>query len=718
MRPLLAKFYRFSHASPEVTLVAINFGLLLLWGMSFGLQKVGVPFLSLLIGPLVLLAPGMCLALVLEQLSEVKTKKIIFGLWVVLFSFILTPTATLGLSEFVLKQSPVTSVLLAFSLWWAVCFVIASVVIVLRRQPTVLHDLSLSQSTKKELAYILIAFLVIMAINFMVYPFLPEGDTYLLLVKWENIVVNPSLFAAETRSPFLIFLNLSSHLLNVDPYWILKLFLPLSHVAIVLSLYFFVRKFATDSRSRILLSLAPLFFPIILEESLISRPQSVFLITFIPSMVIASEVLARKIKLPQLYSLFALFVLGVIGIKIHTLFVLVALMGMISVIVFLRKEIKQRPLDALIIGLVLLAIFAPEIIHSRLIPDLRALIQLFATTFRHAHFELWFIDHYHNVDGAEVGWPGLSWLFYYGYNLGLMFPLVFVWFVARRRGRSLEALMKPEFWMIVTFFLFFFFIAEIAPRFQLAYLPDRAWLFLALLFTLVLPVIIEAVRPVSGRRFLPVVTTISLISVLAGTALTYAKQGWVTADEVKAASFIKSQTPPNTIILGPGTTRVMVRYYGKREFSRPKEPAIFLTGEKDVITAYLKDQQSLYQAAFADTARRKALLSTKLSEVAREIIRPEVTDAQFRQYLDSLSIMTQQDYTTDKQLLSDLYPTVGRPVYLTFNEHKFTSLYGGRSWWRSSNFYGTDVARLSANYPLVYDKNGVKIWLIRKETSS
>jgi hypothetical protein len=714
-QPFILKAVMGYKKSPTGTIITANAVIAALWSISLLLAHLRIPYFTTLLGIFVLLAPGFCLALLIEQLSKTRAKIIIFIISTVLFSFVLSPTAVWALSTYLLKQSPVNHVVEPFLIWWIICFTITVIVSLINRQSTVLTHSDLNSTEKRELGIILGAFCIIAIINFIVYPLLPEGDGYAVLINWHAIQLNPSLLASETRIPFLIFINICADLLKISPYWVLKALLPLSCVTILLSCYLFTQKFIPDSRYRILLSLSPLFFPIILQELLIGRPQSLFLIAFLPSVVISSDILAEKKNIHQVYWLLVLCIIGIIGIKIHTLFALIALIGIISIFLFFLPQIIAYPFDSAAIILGLLVLVLPTIAKTRLVPDLLRLIQLFSTMFHLGNFDFWFIDHYRNVDGAEVGWPGLSSLFYYGYNLGLFFPIILIMFAITKRGAGLKKLLNERYWAVLFTLFFFLFIAEIAPRFQLAYLPDRAWLFLSLMLLLLLPLMVKELTKETRRSLLLFISFIGFLSLVAGTVLTYAKQGWVTTNEVAAAPFIKTNTPDNAVFLAQGGTRMMIRYYTQR-IGIHSPATIFLTGEKSALADYLKEEEELYLQSLATISQRRANVSTKLAGISQEIKQPNLTDVQLKANLESLNTIYEQknDYFANNADLNERYPTIGKPIYLIYNQNKFDSLYGKRNWWRTSNFYGAKIERLNQNYPVVYNKNGVTIWEARK----
>ncbi len=702
--------------SPALTFMVLNLAIGLGWAVSLLVAKFGFAYLAIPFGLAALAAPGFCLTLLFEQLSESRTKPIIFFFWVIMLTLTVTPAALVVISRATGQGFPVNAVFGPFLLWWALCFAAAALILAIQRRPTIFSSLRLTHQTKKELGLISLGFVAILVLNFVIYPLLPEADGYLYLTKWPAMQANPALLGGETRILFFIFVNTVSHVLKIDPYWVLKVLLPLGHITLALACYSFARKFTTDSRYRVLFALMPLAFPVILQELLISRPQSAFLISFLPSIVIVWDIVAEKQNIRQLYWLGLLAVIGGIGIQVHGLFTFIAFSAALSIIFFLRHEIVRRPFDAGAVLVIFLALIAPEVIRARLLYDIWHVITLFGEAFARGHFEWWFLDHYRNVDGIEVGWPGISGLFYYGYNLGLAFPLIFLYVLARKKSGAIWPWFRAAYWHIVFLVLFFFFIAEVAPRFGIAYLPDRAWLFLALLFSFGLPLALSGLVTAKASFLRPALVSLFIVSVLAGTALTYAKQGWVTPPEVKAATFLRDQTPANALFLGQGSTKVMIRYYGHRVFAHPA-PAVFLDGGREALDDYLKTQAAPPQGNEETIERRKAELSMRLGQLSLAVNASGQSEYQLRDVFTSLRSMAsrEDDYFLPPPIDYEKHPIVDdRPIYLVYNLNKFKSLYGTRSWWRTSNFYGANIDRLNATYPVVYNKGGVIIWEARK----
>lgn len=445
----------FSRAHPAINILAINLVIAALWGVSSALNKGGFPYLGAVLGVLAFLTPGLNMSLALEQLSETRTKFLPTLLWSLIFSLSVTPAVAYISTLFIFDQSPINVGLNSFGLWWAISMLLAMIAAIVKRQVTSLQNLKVRLTEKKESLWVVGIFGLVMGLNFVLYPLLPEADGYAYLVNLENIQADPTLLAAETRGLFLIFTVLAAKLTFLDPYWIFKIYLPLAHLSMVISAYLLARQHLKNSGQRILFSLSPLFFPIILQEALISRPQSLFVIVLAPALVLTADIIARRENVRQVYYLVALALVGIIGIKIHALFSLIVVVGAVSLLVFLWREAAKRPADALLIGLALIIVLYPWISKTRLLTDAWDLISLFATSFGNGAFRFWFIDHYKNVDGIEAGWPGLTALFYYGYNLGVLFPVIFILLLIRKSWAKLTSLWQPKYWALLFILILF-----------------------------------------------------------------------------------------------------------------------------------------------------------------------------------------------------------------------------------------------------------------------
>ncbi|MDO8335236.1 MAG: hypothetical protein Q7T74_00415, partial [Candidatus Saccharibacteria bacterium] len=323
------------------------------------------------------------------------------------------------------------------------------------------------------------------------------------------------------------------------------------------------------------------------------------------------------------------------------------------------------------------------------------------------------IDSYRNVDGVLVGWPGYSWLFYYGYNLGIFLPsLTALMITLQFKQLSIFWASIRHEWPVLVIGFGMLLIAELLPRFGLAYLPDRAWLFIVLMLSLLIP---YAINLLIGKYSWAskMIALIMFGSIAMGSYVTYAKQGWMTNAESAAIPFIQTQTDKSAIFFGQGGSRPAIRYFAERTLVTPPEE-IFLSHDKDVVKKYLDDQITNRQLAFEQIRARRLALADSLAQLSLDVkgLRNKSDTIAFKEKADQLiEQMANGQYDESTSVESNIVDNL--PIYILYDRTKFNSLYGQRVWWRSSNFYGADTDKFTYSYPLIYNERGVMIWKVR-----
>ncbi|HSX41725.1 MAG TPA: hypothetical protein VLE93_00045, partial [Candidatus Saccharimonadales bacterium] len=502
---------------------------------------------------------------------------------------------------------------------------------------------------------------------------------------------------------------------RLSPYRLYKLILPLGLLTTPVSLYVISQPLLKSRGWRLLAAISPLAFPVVLQEMLISRPQSIFLICFVPILFLLGRLSLNRRQPGNLYWLLASVLIGVVGLAIHTLFAFIVAAGLLSLVVFYWPNIIQRPIESLLIFLGIGVAFYPWISRAGIVGDAIEIGRLFAVTARHSHFRLWFLSHYRNADGNEVGWPGILAIFYYGYNLGLLMIgllgiLALPAFFRRRPWRGLNAGQLWPAWLSLAFFGF---IAEVAPRFGFAFLPDRAWLFIALSFSLLMPyVLARLVNQPFKRKIYPIfLVSLALLSLIAGWAIGYGKSGWIVSADYPAAAFINAKLSPDAVILSQGTNHVLVRYFAQRLMVRPMTN-IFLSSDPNAVQDYLDRQESDYARVRSVNLDERHRLGNELRQIDSAYPNAAASD-QLILRIERAAIESEfLSLATAEKQLRLTYPTVNAPIYILYSRNKDQTLYASRSWWRSSNFFGADLAKFTVRYPIIYNQGGVTIWQV------
>lgn len=678
------------------------------------LARFGLPWFAMVIGPVVLFLPGLNLALILEQLAFRRESAPTLLLWSWVFTLTITPFVIFVLGTYLQGETAALNILPGFGLWWLVSSVLAVGMSMVRGMQSGIMTASWLPADRWEGIVTAAAALGILATSFLLYPFMPEADGYTYLILLDRASTDVNVLLGDSRLFFLFLINVMRELLSLDPYWVLKVVFPLGILWSVAVILLLSRQELSARWLRGLVALSPLFFPITLQETLITRPQSVFFLTILPVLYLVGEGLALRRGVSQIYWLAALFMASIVGLRIHTLFTLFLPLFGLGMVGAFWPVIRRYPIESVVGSLTLAILGWPWLGATRLLADTSRLIEILVQSIANNQFVFWFIDHYRNVDGVELGWPGLSALYYYGYNLGLFFPvlLVLVCITSTRGLRS--KLVASRYWPVWLVFGFFFSVAEVLPHFELAYLPDRAWLFVALILTMFIPAIVRAVTERRSSLVLSALLIAAALSVGIGAALTYAKQGWISVAEAKARNFILSETPANAVFLGQGGHHVLVRYMGHRTLIRPSED-VFLSENVAALEAYLNTQSVAVNQETGIQAEQQRLAILEALRNLEDVYRTDAVTFNRDALARELRALASQAEVEPVESGADERQRIpaNTPVYVIYSRDKFSSIYGTRGWYRASNFYGAKLDKFSEHYPVVYDAGGTTIWKVR-----
>ena len=658
---------------------------------------------------LVFFAPSFNIALALEQLARREEHLPTLVLWATVFGLTLTPAAVYGIGLFVLNVPAAVDPLCAFAIWWALTAIISFFLVLVQGGSSGIASGRISAAATREWLVVFAAFLGVLLVNLVLYRYIPEADGYGYLVKLREAAITPLSLVAEPRILFLIIVRLLASLLQIDPYWVFKIVLPAFSFIVIAAIYQLSLPVIRQPWLRVFAALAPLAFPVFLQEMLIARPQSIVVLVLAAALLCVGELLAKPAEPRQWYWVFALTAAGAVGMKVHVLFITTLFLALIIAVRITIPLFRRAPIDAIAIAVGLATLVYPWIMNTGLLSEVQRIIVLLGNAFSVVHLEAWFIDHYRNVDGIEAGWPGWTAVFYYGYNLGFFLPILLV-IVLLRRQVDWKIFVRPLYVLATGLITVFLMVAELLPRFGLAFLPDRAWLFIALGVCFVLPPMLNAVSRQS-HMLIVLLLGAGVLSIAAGTGITLAKQGWTTVKEYPVASFIRTQTDAHAIFLGQGGNRPLVRYFGDRAFF--EAPDVFLSEDERAAEQYLEEQA--VRAPVAVALKRQDIIANELIGLSAKYQREQSLDGR-RAVLSALSlaVLDGRQALADAEFAGAVVPRIENvPVYIIYSNDKFSSLYGSRAWWRTFNAADANIEKFSRRYPVVYDSNGTTIWEVR-----
>ncbi len=692
-------------------ILKVNTVVLAGYALSLLLSKIGFPYLQYIFGLGLFIVFTLNVAWALSSVLQ-KTNLAIF-----VFALGVSPLLFAIFNQLIIifSKHQIYPDLLTFSLAILNIIALTLILILPSKNKILLEKLTYTKiSSRHPLAISILFALIFFSVILIIYPFIPEADSYTYLINLRDALKAGEISDQLPRSLFYSF-NLGFYFVTKIPlYWSFKIVLPiLTAFTILLTFYAFSKKYTKNNIIIILGTLLPFTFPIISMETVYPRPQLLFICFFVSSLLAIYESLRSSDNSwqPLLYIGLAL---SVLGIKMHDFFIYSVIIFTISICLKSWETIKAKPISTLAKIIVSIVFAYPWIRDLELIKPFIAVGKRFGQIFQDFQFDLWFIDNYINTDGNQMGWPGLSSILYYGYNLGLVSISIFaLWLVAKKIKHNQESRSLTPF--IVSLILFFV-IAEVLPRFKFAFLPDRAWLFVALSLSFLLVTLIGRIKLSPAiTRFL---VSIFILSAFVSWSVAYLKQGWVTPAEYKFAKYIEEHTPENSIIITQTGNFPMVSYFANRVIYIP--PKSFFTESNidkkiaiiDKVPTVINSKQSVEAKAineFQELQKKiEQLPATPVSELKTIVL--DINK-------DTESYFSLRRNADKKVGIIDCRNTQC-PIYILYSKDKFNGLYGKREWWKEVNFYNADLEAIEKIPGLSTEKvdNSITLYKYEKVT--
>lgn len=692
-------------------IIYLNLLIIISYVISYLLFCNNFPYLIYFIGLIVFFLPGLNLSYALEQVFK-KTQNSRIILWTFLFSFILIPALYHGYLLFSKFDLSVKNCLTFFIILTLFSFLVFIFTYFLNKFQKI--SLIFNRFKLKTYLLIFIFFIIYMVLALVIYPYIPEADSYTYLVKIKDMLSGTKEYQTELRPLFLSLSFLANHITKISFYWLYKLIFTLVSGLLLIPFYLFAKKYFKNKLLIIICSVAFLLFPVIALELLMFRPQSVFLISYPIFIFLLSEIISDRKN--HFSGLFLILGLSILGMKIHPFFIFAIFISILAIIYYYWPKIKTKPLMVfLILALILFGLY-PWFSDFGIISSFKRYSKPFINALSHPKIDLWFIDSYKNIDGYQMGWPGITAIFYYAYNLGLVIPVLIVFSIATKFKTKL---FSKENWLYLTSFIIFFTIAEIFPRIGLAFYPDRAWLFASLsLAFLIIPFVHKFfTKNVQQRKSIKIkllVIALLFFSIFASWVVIYLKQGWVSKNEYEAAEYIKNNLPQDAAIITQSGNKPMVKYFAERIYVLPesyfftennlKQNKKFINNLPEYLTKKRYNEIRLKKLKQALIKNFQDLTSDKTSlEPSQKI------DILYKNYFkyafieESLRIIEKDGL--DRK----------RPVYVLYSKDKFSNFYGQRAWWKKNNFYNANLEKFDQNpmYKQIYNQNGILIWKVQ-----
>lgn len=523
-------------------------------------------------------------------------------------------------------------------------------------------------------------------------PFIPEVDGYNLINGLNAALGNSE--ALSYRALFPSWLYLAHSVTGTSLSFLVKWFVPLLTGALIPLIVGLVRK-KTGNQSSTWVLLVPLVTPLFLTEQLYGRPQSFLFIWFSTCIALLVWFFVENAKRASLF--WISLALSVISLATHEAGILLLGGTLLAAAPWIWSNVRKHPQHTIAYALLITALVVLSGSTTGPVGQVTQLAKSLLESGR-VSFEFWFIDSYTDPGGTVLGWPGYLGAAYYVYNLGFLLPLLLLW-----RDRLSTKLR----WSYIGLSVLPVTFAEIAPRFGIAYYPERAWLYisLALLFVVASSSWRAPRQPIRIVR--PLLVLACAGSIVASISVELLKKpSWITQQEVSAVEEVAAtvKDPKRAIFFTQGSL------------------AAGLAAETGLTTYYapelfaVKDATEFFRVIASETSQQQPDTSEAITSIAANLAKSQ-NPSEFLVFQQQLTSATSARFRS--LIRSANRTTEPTDFYFVFSSEKLSGIYATRSWWRELNAAGFDPEAILSSEPraqLVYRQAGVQVWRLNLST--
>lgn len=552
----------------------------------------------------------------------------------------------------------------------------------------------------------LAGFLFLHAINYHFYGFMPEWDGYTDLIKLEKGLEDQNV-AQEYRGFFYSSIGILATFSGIRLYTLFTFFFIALQTSLLFVLSRLVRlsNFKEKSIEAVIYLLA-LSVPVINMEIDMTRPQNAVII-FLPILIYFTFRFFTEKKI-AFFLLASVIAMG--GMNYHEFFVFPLLTYAVWVgLVFMRRALSSDvPRDQRIIAALVITCFG--LIGAFASREVNALQGVVATAWNillHVSdisaWRLWFIGNY-SSDGAvlQMGWPGVTGAMkYYAYYFSPALVLIVIALVFGL-VKKIPFMKDPLIRIISPLLLVLFVFAEILPRLNHLYLPERFWLLMDMLLILSsVPLLkyLTGKSPKESRMILLSLAALCIVGIAGSFYIAANKKALTSESEYRAAMWIREHTTENSSFITQAANGPMIAFFAERT-DIPIGPEYFLA--KEVLE---QDPKAEIEKLSRSVVERNAEIDSLVNQYTENRI-------SFFEFADKIQEQKAILKKTEREIKT-LEKLVDQPKYVVYSFDKFDTIYREREWWMRENAYGANIEKFNDTYPLVYEQDGVYIWKVR-----
>lgn len=526
----------------------------------------------------------------------------------------------------------------------------------------------------------LLTFAILHFIYFYFYQFLPEWDGYTDILSIEKNL-QATTFHQSYRAFFQASASILSSLLVVTPYNLFLYFFISLQITSLLVLYRLFQRYNFSSTLwQIFLYGSFLSIPVIAMEIGMVRPQNI-LIIFVP--IIFYLVLLWE-KERQNILLLPLFLILLAGLKYHEFFwfFLMATPALSLPWLYQKKGLlKKSSLKILVIlGIPLLLISLFYLSATLQNFALKVLLDVSDTS----RWRWWFLSNYNNSSqlDTQVGWSGIAGTIqYYAYYLSpIITVLILILITQWKLLTSSRFLFQKSTLYFSALLGIWITFAEILPRLNSPFIPERYWLFFCLtLFFLFVSFLLRHKNLTLNKTLTVTMLLACFLGISASIYIAYAKKSLTTPHEYEAALWLSENTPADAIIISQPGNGPLIQNFAKKEIFIPKKD--FFLSE-----SYLSPTEKIAPERFLRIAEK---------------LKENPTPQNLYTIIQIKRVLAEQERLSQK------------PLFILYSEEKFSTLYSKRGWYLAQNFHQANLEKFDKHLEKIYSKNGITIWKIR-----
>jgi len=565
------------------------------------------------------------------------------------------------------------------------------------------------------LALAVAVFLIVHIFNITRFNFLAEKDSYTWLLKYgDNLKYNS---VDDYRQLFSVLIISIYHLTGLPLFDIFKYLMPFSFLTVFIPLWLVVRNLK-NKFSQFLILLAPLGSATVLLQIDATRPQIIAMLFLYFSLGIS--MMAKKEENYD-FSMILLGFLAFIGSLYHRVFAIFMLVWIASCLYNYRKIIWQNKTKFAVSMFLAVPWLEKVDAKNTFILAFRSLQDIFDKIFFHTQFNFQFPAFYTNIDNRQMGWGNLAGVVkYYAFYAGpffisllLLFSILLI-FSKKFKLYARDNVIKKEFLFVGLLISFFIFIAEFLPRIgSIAYLPDRAWVFLGALLTLPLYLLLDFMEKnwekKQIRDALIIFSIFLAISIAGGIYVNNSMKNIIPPYKMEAYEWIKNNIEPNSLFFSAGYVGALKYHSGMDVL--PISRDVFKNGNIATLTSILKlgnknqFDENLYKQNLAQ-------LSTETSSIKEILSRPEYS---YPELLSGTKSLRAEVTDLFSQVYSSVNIDTSKASYIFFSNNDENNPYKDRNY--STGYYSglnKNDMKIIYNHPeyftKVYDTGNAIIW--------